>query len=182
MTGDPGSRGGMIPDLTPAEIARFYGKVHIGGCGLVWAGGDWNRHGYGRFTIYRRGKRVRILAHRLACKLANGEDPGDQVVRHQCDTPPCCTPACFLLGTQADNIHDAVSRGRTDTTGLAEFRHARRAAAEARVISGVKTCSRCRESKPLRLFAAGRGNVDGRAYWCKACTSAHQASRRRPGS
>ncbi len=65
----------MIPDLTPAEVARFHGKLHIAGCGVRWAG-PVNNHGYGRFEIYRKGKRVRILAHRLAYKVCSPKKPG----------------------------------------------------------------------------------------------------------
>jgi hypothetical protein len=107
----------IIPELTRAEVQRFYSKLELGGCGMRWTG-PVNNHGYGRFEIYRNGRRIRILAHRLAYKLIMGEDPGRSVVRHQCDTPACCTPDCFLLGTQMDNIHDAIDRGRLDTSGL----------------------------------------------------------------
>lgn len=169
----------MIPDLTDAEVARFRSKLIPGGCGVRWSG-ELNRHGYGRFTIYRdRGrKRIRILAHRLAYKLETGDDPGELVVRHQCDTPACCTPSCFLLGTQGDNIRDAVSRGRMNTAALAAHRQVRDQQAQARIVTGVKTCSRCRESKPLASFFVANANVDGRAYWCKSCMSEHQASRK----
>ena len=54
---------------------RFYSKVRVDGCGMLWTG-PVNNHGYGRFEIYRGAKRIRILSHRLAYKLATGEDPG----------------------------------------------------------------------------------------------------------
>lgn len=158
----------MIPELTPAEIARFYGKIHVGGCGMLWAG-PVNNHGYGRFEIYRNGKRVRVLAHRLAYRLSTGEDPGDDRIRHGCDNPPCITPDCLEPGTQADNVRDAVSRGRADTSGLAAFREARIAVAVARIGADEKLCPRCDQTKPMAEFSLSPGNVDGRAYWCKAC-------------
>jgi hypothetical protein len=164
----------IIPDLTPSEIARFYSKVRIGGCGLVWAGSDINNHGYGRFAIYRNGKRVRILVHRLSYKLATGVDPGPEVLRHQCDTPPCCTPDCLLTGSQAENIHDAMERGRLNTRGLDAYRAKRDARAAARLEGGRKRCSHCRAVKDLDDFYRASGNVDGRAYWCKACVSGAQ--------
>lgn len=167
----------MILDLTPAEIVRFQSHLRLAGCGVKWSG-ELNRYGYGRFTIYRDGERIRILAHRLAYKLATGEDPGEQVVRHQCDTPPCCTPDCFLLGTQAQNIQDAISRGRLNTTGLSQFRESHSALAEARIAVGMKTCPRCLNVKPFADFAISTRSVDGRAYRCKACTAEHRASRK----
>jgi len=42
----------MIPELTPAEVARYYSKIRIDGCGMLWDG-PVNNHGYGRFEIYR---------------------------------------------------------------------------------------------------------------------------------
>lgn len=33
------------------------------------------------------------------------------VVLHRCDNPPCCNPRHLLLGTNWDNIHDAIRKG-----------------------------------------------------------------------
>lgn len=158
----------MICVLTPAETERFYSKIRIGGCGMLWTG-PVNNRGYGRFEIYRNGKRVRILAHRLAYKLATGEDPGPGKIRHGCDNPPCVTPDCLTPGTQADNIHDAISRARADLSGLAAFRAHRAALATARLGAGQKQCSRCGITKPLADFHRNRSKADGCQYWCKAC-------------
>jgi hypothetical protein len=169
----------MIPDLTTAEIARFHGKFSLDGCGVRWIGGDLNNHGYGRFSIYRSGERVRILAHRLAYKLATGDDPGTAVVRHKCDSPPCCTPDCLIAGTQADNIRDALARGRMNISGLQAFSSQRDAAVADRLASGMKQCSRCWLFKPFADFFQARDNADGRAYWCKRCVIDHQRDYRR---
>lgn len=168
----------MIPDLTPAEIERFYSKLHVGGCGVLWAGSDVHPFGYGQFAIYRGGRRKRILAHRLAYKLATGEDPGPLVVRHRCDTPPCCTTDCFLLGTQADNVRDAIERHRLDSEGLAAYRAARDAGALLRLETHQKACSRCWQTKRLEDFHRAARNVDGRAYWCKDCRLDYQREHR----
>lgn len=53
-----------------------------------------------------------MLAHRLAFELEYGPIPKDFVVCHRCDNPPCCNPEHLSIGTQADNIADAVSRSR----------------------------------------------------------------------
>jgi hypothetical protein len=159
-----------IPDLTPAEIARFYSKIRVDGCGMLWDG-PVNNHGYGRFEIYRGGKRVRILAHRLSFALATGTDPGHDKIRHGCDNPPCVTPDCLKPGTQADNIQDAVTRGRMDLSGLAVFQAARVAEAQRRIGAGEKPCSRCKRVRRMTDFALNAGNVDGRAYWCKTCST-----------
>jgi len=168
----------MIPDLTPQEIERFYSNVYLGGCGIVWGGSEVNNHGYGRFPIYRNGKRVRILVHRLSYYLATGHDPGESKIRHGCDTPPCCTPDCLEPGTQADNVRDAVKRGRINTSGLSAQREARDAAAAERLVTGRKRCSRCGQTKSLDDFCGSRNEADGHAYWCRSCTGEHQRKRR----
>lgn len=38
-------------------------------------------------------------------------------------------------------------------------------------IQGLKTCSRCREPKPLECFHASPASSDGRATYCKPCAS-----------
>jgi hypothetical protein len=164
----------MIPDLTPAEIRRFYSKIQLSGCGLYWAG-PFNNGGYGRFEFYRSGKRRRVLAHRLARKLFTGEDPESAVVRHECDTPLCCTPDCLLTG----NMHDAAERDRANYTGLLIPQKTRRAAAAERVKAGMKTCARCRQGKPLASFSRHSGNTDGHQGECKDCLLDRNRERRR---
>ena len=168
-----------LPILTPAEVTRYWSKMRVAGCGLLW-GGETNNDGYGRFPVYRSGKRIRLLAHRMSCFLLTGKDPGPSLIRHQCDIPPCCTPDCFLLGTQADNIADAIARRRLNTTGLSAYRAIRIAEAAARANADEKPCSRCGHGKPMTDFPIAMGNPDGRAYWCRLCVSEHQALQRPP--
>lgn len=100
-----------MPTLTSWELVRFHQQVQYRrGC-QPWRG-ELASSGYGLFMIYRDGRRHRFLAHRIAYHLATGEDPGELCVRHRCDNPPCCNPADLLTGTQAENIADAVARGR----------------------------------------------------------------------
>jgi hypothetical protein len=64
---------------------------------------------YGTFKV--RGRIFR--AHRMAIYLASGVDPGQKVVCHRCDNPPCCNPAHLFIGTNIDNIKDMIHKGRT---------------------------------------------------------------------
>ena len=65
------------------------------------------------------------------------------MIRHACDTPPCCTPDCFLLGTQAENIRDAIIRHRLNMDGLSVFRAVRIAQTVARTGADSKLCTWC---------------------------------------
>lgn len=71
-------------------------------------GGARNAQGYGVMPKAVHGSR---LAHRaaLAEKLGRAVQG---VSRHTCDNPPCVNPDHLVEGTQADNVADAVERGR----------------------------------------------------------------------
>lgn len=77
------------------------------GC-WVWVGSRI-RSGYGVLGI--RGHHHR--AHRLAWRLYRGPIPRELWVLHHCDNKGCVNPSHLYLGTRADNVRDAVLRGRT---------------------------------------------------------------------
>lgn len=77
---------------------------------VEWPGAKQSR-GYGCVCRLRR----HYLAHRLAWIEAHGPIPAGQVVRHRCDNPPCVRLSHLMLGTQADNLLDAVARGSIRT-------------------------------------------------------------------
>lgn len=95
----------------PTDDERFDAKIQHGdGCWLWMAAiADW-RHG--NFSLWRDKKKVTVLAHRYAYERAYGRIPDGFVVRHRCDNPPCVRPDHLILGTLADNTHDAQERGR----------------------------------------------------------------------
>ena len=155
-------------DLTEAEIERYWSYVNRSdGCWL-WTG-ELNNKGYGRFAIYRKGQRTRLLAHRVAYRLIKGVDLGTQLARHRCDTPPCCNPEDLLAGTQLENIHDALNRGRFDKRGLDIGRAQNRARALAIITAGEKYCGRCDQVKPLDQFYRHRRQLIGVQSECKEC-------------
>jgi len=54
----------------------------------------------------------KILCHRLAWILTNGEIKDDLHVLHKCDNTFCINPDHLFLGTQKDNIRDMMKKGR----------------------------------------------------------------------
>lgn len=105
--GDPRTTSITPGDATPEERLKFYGwDVTDPGC-WEWRG---PRHsdGYGRVAVGG----ARTGAHRLAYEAWVGPIPEGQIVRHKCDNPPCINPDHLEVGTNKDNTHDMIRRGR----------------------------------------------------------------------
>jgi len=79
----------------------------------LWQGALNGKYGY----IGLGGKDGSILAHRAAWIIANGAIPDGLFVLHRCDVPLCVNPAHLFLGTQFENIHDMMAKGRDAFTG-----------------------------------------------------------------
>jgi hypothetical protein len=74
-----------------------------------WEAGTFG-DGYGRFTLDGR----HYQAHRIAWALANGSDPGDALVLHECYNESCVNPAHLMLGNQRINMVHAFGEHGSD--------------------------------------------------------------------
>lgn len=64
----------------------------------------------GRGKVYWMGSLK--YAYRVAYELFYGNFNKSLLVCHKCDNPTCCNPKHLFLGTQQDNMNDALRKGR----------------------------------------------------------------------
>jgi hypothetical protein len=82
-------------------------KISKTGC---WECDSHKANADGYFHMMVNGKAKKL--HRIFYENYIGEIPKGLVVRHKCDNRGCCNPNHLELGTQYDNIQDAVKRRR----------------------------------------------------------------------
>lgn len=108
---------------------RFWRYVERGADCWEWTGS--RSDGYGTL----RTDRSCIKAHRVSWILHKGPVPEGSVIRHRCDNAGCVNPDHLELGTQRDNMRDAMVRGRLTNRvrGEQHYRARLTAAAVARI-------------------------------------------------
>jgi hypothetical protein len=103
-----------MPNLTAEQVEDFWSYIDRRGPTECWPWTGYRRgNKYGLFYVGRGKQRRLYVASRLAYYISSGWfDPGEMLVCHHCDNPPCCNPAHFFLGTAKDNRDDMVGKLR----------------------------------------------------------------------
>lgn len=103
----------MTEFYTTKDIELFWAKVDRGEPDVCWPWlGTKMAGGYGLFDRRKGGQRICVRSHRLAYTLMRGSIPEGEIIRHECDNPPCCNPFHLKTGLPKDNSNDMIERGR----------------------------------------------------------------------
>lgn len=89
---------------------RFWSKVNKTENCWLWIA-CVGSNGYAQIRVGGRKGRM-VHAHRVSWYLHNGPIPNNLLVLHSCDIPVCVKPDHLFLGTNRDNVLDAVKKGR----------------------------------------------------------------------
>lgn len=126
---------------------RFWAKVdtngpvpphvpHLGQC-WVWLGAKWRSNGRPTFSWSHDRP---MSAYRAAWALTHGPIPDGTWVLHKCDNGSCVRPEHLFLGTQRDNMLDAIAKGR-HTSDVRRGRPNPRVAGERNAIAKLTAAS-----------------------------------------
>jgi len=90
-----------LSKIRPSGCVEYVGKKKSG------------NYGYIRVPELHKS----YITSRLMYELTFGSIPEGLNVLHKCDNPPCLNPMHLFLGTQQDNVKDAVNKGRFQGKG-----------------------------------------------------------------
>lgn len=76
-----------------------------------WSGARSRGYGYIRLGMNQ------LKTHRVVCEYYHGPIPKDKCVMHLCDNTLCVNPDHLQIGTNEENVQDAINKGRRAFNG-----------------------------------------------------------------
>lgn len=130
---------------SPSLRRRFLEFVDVGDPSQCWEWqGSLQGSGYPQIGVTDdNGKLFVLRANRVSFVLFNGPIPDQAVVRHTCHNPKCVNPAHLIVGSQADNMQDALKAGHLGRKGVLSA--AQRAEISRRFVEGGRKTALMRE-------------------------------------
>ncbi len=157
LTGRPSNNRHTAANFAP----RFWRRIRKDtgtGCWL-WQGSKITGSRRGQVHLRWEGtKSIRKMAPVVAWELTHGPIPSGLKVCHNCptgDNPQCVNPAHLFLGSQADNVHDSIAKGRFNAFGIQKLN-----AEQVRQIRAQAALG-CLHKDIGKRFGVSRGAVTG---------------------
>ncbi len=158
----PAKRARRIPGSVEERFWRFVSPEPNSGCWL-WCGST-DKKGYGQLRIRQRGAGALAYATHVSLRLHGRPIRDGMQACHHCDVPACVNPDHLFIGTQLDNIHDAMAKGRhvppPNMLGIKRGHHLRTNCQNGHELSndnvyvrpdGVRVCRACRMEHKRRM-------------------------------
>lgn len=124
---------------------------------IPWPGRP-KSNGYGQIQVDGR----KHGAHRFVFERAHGPLLPGEKVRHSCDVRICVNPRHLLRGSQAQNMQDAVERGRHTNAAKTHCKHGHEFTEDNtyRAASGGRACRACRAERMSKWQRANKDKVN----------------------
>jgi len=105
-------------NFTPKDIERFWSKVQKRDDCWEWTASVNNHGRYGQFKVFRDGKHMTYIAHRMSYVMEHGLIPDGMELDHVCHNRRCVNPGHLRTVTHKQNQENFTGAFRTSKSGM----------------------------------------------------------------